>query len=103
MYRSDIKRRKPFHCDKNTTVNMITLATKKKCNQSLILYPEQYTVILFKCRRLKTVKLGVSSRGEIVLFLFWVILHESMEGIQNRFHAEINTYKPCGQTSYDSP
>ena len=68
LYRSDIKRRTPFHCDKNTTVNMITLATKKKCNQNLILYPERYTVILFKCRRLKTVKLGVSSRGEIVFF-----------------------------------
>ena len=104
LYRSDIKRRTPFHCDKNTTVNMITLATKKKCNQNLILYPERYTVILFKCRRLKTVKLGVSSRGEIVFFYFGLYCASQWKGFKIAFTvAEMNTYKPCGQTSYDSP
>ena len=56
------------------TVNMITLAAKKKCHQYLI-YTWRHTAIIFECSRLKIVKLG-ASRCEII-FWFWVILHKA--------------------------
>ena len=92
MYRSDIKRRTPFHFDKNTTVNMTTLATKKNVTKTLFYIQSDTLWSFLSVGGWRLLNWAYQAEVKLFFFLFWVILRESMEGIQNRFHRRGNEH-----------